>query len=124
MQLDRVRHCRQSCQICSSLCLGNRAEGTGFAELINSMDGPIPSITKVQKLRHIFSCLKGEPQGLVRHIPVIDENCNLVWDLLEKRYKIEVNINYLKALDFPVNKCDFRYEILLGKIDQPLRKAF
>lgn len=66
---------------------GNRAEWSSFSELFKSMVHQDTSLSDVQKLHYLLGCLKGEPKETVSNLPITMENYNVVWSILEKRYK-------------------------------------
>ncbi|KAJ8892181.1 hypothetical protein PR048_004761 [Dryococelus australis] len=74
-------------------------------------------MSKVAKLHHLQSCLKGVPQDLVSNITVIDKKCNVVWDLLEKQYKTTIHVQKILHLS-PINSMnDASYSAFLYTLE-------
>ncbi|XP_073967354.1 uncharacterized protein [Choristoneura fumiferana] len=65
---------------------GNYQDWTSFHDLFISLIHNNINLGNVQKLHYLKSCLSGEPEHLLKHLPVTDSNYNLAWSMLKSRY--------------------------------------
>lgn len=83
-----------------------------FRSLIHSNE----SLSSIQKLYYLKSCLKGEAAEVIRALNVSDNNYEIAWGLLKDRYENKRLIvhNHVKAL--------FELQPIVKESLQPLRK--
>ncbi|XP_073961981.1 uncharacterized protein [Choristoneura fumiferana] len=65
---------------------GNYQDWTSFHDLFVSLIHNKTNLGNVQKLHYLKSCLSGEPEHLLKHLPVTDSNYDLAWNMLQGRY--------------------------------------
>ncbi|XP_029178509.1 uncharacterized protein LOC114946226 [Nylanderia fulva] len=66
---------------------GRYKEWPSFRDLFHSIIGKDASVTPVEKLHYLKSCLKGETEMLVRSLPTTDENFDRAWKTLTDYYE-------------------------------------
>lgn len=62
------------------------------------------SITPIEKLTFLLSCLKGEPLNLINGLPVTLLNYHIAFDAVQKRYQNVrrlINLHITKIIDLP-----------------------
>lgn len=65
---------------------GNYQDWASFNDLFISLIHNKQSLSDVQKMHYLKSCLTGEPEQLLKHLPVTDSNYELAWSTLKGRY--------------------------------------
>ena len=65
---------------------GLYSEWVTFRDLFKSLIHKNDTLDEVQKLHYLKSHLSGEPEQLLRHIPVTASNYNECWSILNKRF--------------------------------------
>lgn len=64
------------------------------------------NLDKIQKFNYLIAYTEGEPQELLKHIPINEHNYDLAWDMLNKRYHNErllVNSFFDKIINYTVS---------------------
>lgn len=71
-----------------------------FYDAFNAIIHTNQDITDVQKLTYLKATLKGEPAGLLRSFETTNQNYDIAWTLLQKRYdnKRRIINNHVQAL--------------------------
>lgn len=73
---------------------GSYEQWPTFKDLFTSLVDQNKTLTKVQKLHYLKTSLVGEPEVLLKHIQVTEQNYDQAWELLQSRYgnkKVIVN---------------------------------
>ncbi|XP_069356096.1 uncharacterized protein [Maniola hyperantus] len=65
---------------------GKYNEWQSFHDLFGSLIHNNSNLKSVQKLHYLKSCLSGEPENLLRNLPITDANYEEAWLLLKRRY--------------------------------------
>ncbi|KAG6438656.1 hypothetical protein O3G_MSEX000121, partial [Manduca sexta] len=65
---------------------GQYNQWTSFKDLFNEAVHNNPTLSQAQKMQHLKAKLKGEAEGLVRHLAVSSENYAACWQILNNRY--------------------------------------
>lgn len=65
---------------------GNYAQWTTFKDLFIEMVHRNTFISNAQKMQHLKSKLKGEPERLVQHLNISADNYAACWQILQQRY--------------------------------------
>lgn len=66
---------------------GSYDKWESFRDRFRSMIIDESSLSNVQRLRHLFSCLKGEALAAIEHLPLTSENFLVAWQILSSRYE-------------------------------------
>lgn len=86
---------------------GDYTEWLNYSELFNSLVIQNPSLNNVQKLYYLKSSLEGTPASLVAPLSLTNENFEVAWDLLKRRYyNPNVIINQLVKNLFNLKKIE------------------
>ena len=75
-------------------------------------------LNKVDKFQYLISCLKGEPLDIIKGLDITDENFEVAWTLLCKRYQSErrhIFYHFNGLLDLPETKTANQVSALLSK---------
>lgn len=65
---------------------GDYSQWISFKDLFLETVDKNPSLSKVQKMQHLKSKLRGEAENLVRHLHINSDNYESCWDILTQRY--------------------------------------
>lgn len=65
---------------------GNYQDWTSFHDLFVSLIHNKEKVAKVNKLHYLKSYLTGEPEQLLKHLSVTEENYDIAWSTLKNRY--------------------------------------
>lgn len=65
---------------------GNYNQWLSFKDLFLEAIHNNPAIPKTQKMQHLKSKLRGEPERLVQHLVISGDNYDTCWDILNQRY--------------------------------------
>lgn len=57
-----------------------------FLSVFNSLVHLNHRLNSIQKMHHLISCLTGDAEGLIKHLPITEENYQIAYDLLLSRY--------------------------------------
>ena len=71
---------------------GNSNEWTSFRDLFNASVHTHAELCKAQKLSYLRSCLTGDAAKILGSMQCTDDNYDIAWDLLHKRYENECEI--------------------------------
>lgn len=82
---------------------GSYDKWESFRDRFQSIIGCESSLSNVQRLHHLFSCLKGETSAAVEHIQLTSDNFTVAWQILSSRYEnkrrlINTHLNKLFTL--------------------------
>jgi len=66
---------------------GSYEKWESFRDRFQSMIIGEASLSNVQRLHHLFSCLKGEAIAAIDHLPLTAENFQVAWQILSSRYE-------------------------------------
>jgi hypothetical protein len=65
---------------------GSYHEWNSFHDLYTSLIHNKTTLTKVQKMHYLKSCLSGEAELLLKHVPITESNYDIAWNILTQRY--------------------------------------
>lgn len=65
---------------------GNTTEYLNFRNIFKSLIHDDIHMQPVQKMHYLMGCLKGEPLNIIKHLPLSNENYDIAFGILEKRY--------------------------------------
>ncbi|XP_026740536.1 uncharacterized protein LOC113502962 isoform X1 [Trichoplusia ni] len=65
---------------------GSYQQWTSFKDLFTETIHNNYSLSNAQKMQHLKSKLRGEPEKLIQHLPISSDNYNVSWDILNHRY--------------------------------------
>jgi len=79
---------------------GSFDKWAGFRDRFQSMIIDKKSLSDVQRLHHLFSCLKGEALTTIEHLTVTSENFTVAWNILASNFENERRLinSYLNRL--------------------------
>jgi len=82
---------------------GSYDKWESFRDRFRSMIIGEVSLSNVQRLHHLFSCLKGDAIAAIEHLPLTSENFPVAWQILSSRYEnkrrlISTHLNKLFTL--------------------------
>lgn len=83
---------------------GSYSEYLQFYDTFNSLIDQNQALSKVQKFYYLNSCLKGDAQNIVHSLEITEQNYDIAWDLLKKRYenkRIIINSHLKSIFELP-----------------------
>lgn len=87
IKLLSTAHTRQSTpQIDIPVFTGNYTQWPTFLDLFKETIHLNCSLSKSQKMQHLKSKLRGEPERLIQHLSITSENYDTAWSILNQRY--------------------------------------